>query len=59
MPATQQHQRERAVDLWRAALAEQFATSITDFFDAISLDNSGTYLNGTLLVDVKNARPAG
>ena len=36
---------------WRAALAEQFAGSITDFFHAISLDNTGTYLNGYMLVD--------
>ena len=39
---------------WRAALAEQFSGSITDFFDAISLDNTGTYLNGYMLVDAKN-----
>jgi len=39
---------------WRAALAEQFATSIPEFFDAISLDNTGTYLNGYMLVDAKN-----
>jgi len=36
---------------WRAALAEQFASSITDFFNYISLDNTGTYLNGYMLVD--------
>lgn len=36
---------------WRAALAEQFSASITDFFDNISIDNSGTYLNGYMLVD--------
>jgi hypothetical protein len=36
---------------WRAALAEQFSASISDFFDAISLDNTGTYLNGYMLVD--------
>ena len=36
---------------WRAALAEQFSGSIDDFFDAISLDNTGTYLNGYMLVD--------
>ena len=36
---------------WRAALAEQFSGSITDFFNAISLDNTGTYLNGYMLVD--------
>ncbi len=39
---------------WRAALAEQFSTSIDDFFAAISLDNTGTYLNGYMLVDAKN-----
>ena len=38
---------------WRAALAEQFAGSIDEFFDDISLDNSGTYLNGYMLVDAK------
>lgn len=37
--------------VWRAALAEQFAGSITDFFNVISLDNTGTYLNGYMLVD--------
>ncbi|HJV65655.1 MAG TPA: hypothetical protein VJ550_07980 [Geomonas sp.] len=36
---------------WRAALAEQFSASITDFFDAISLDNTGSYLNGYMLAD--------
>jgi hypothetical protein len=36
---------------WRAALAEQFSGSIPDFFNAISLDNTGTYLNGYMLVD--------
>jgi hypothetical protein len=39
---------------WRAALAEQFSSSITEFFDAMSLDNTGTYLNGYMLVDAKN-----
>ena len=36
---------------WRAAVAEQFSTSIDDFFRYISLDNSGTYLNGYMLID--------
>ena len=36
---------------WRAALAEQFSGSIPDFFAAISLDNTGTYQNGYMLVD--------
>lgn len=36
---------------WRAALAEQFSASITDFFDYMSLDNTGTYLNGYMLAD--------
>lgn len=35
---------------WRAALAEQFSASISEFFDAISLDNTGTYQNGYMLV---------
>lgn len=39
---------------WRAALAEQFSRSIDDFFDAISLDNTGTYLNGYMVVDANN-----
>ncbi|MEJ2229115.1 MAG: hypothetical protein P8Y67_12975 [Alphaproteobacteria bacterium] len=39
---------------WRAALAEQFSSSIDDFFRYISLDNSGTYLNGYMLTDAKN-----
>lgn len=39
---------------WRAALAEQFSSSITEFFNYISLDNTGTYLNGYMLVDAKN-----
>jgi hypothetical protein len=39
---------------WRAALAEQFSSSIQDFFDAISIDNTGTYQNGYMLVDAKN-----
>lgn len=39
---------------WRAALAEQFSSSIPDFFNAISLDNTGTYLNGYMLADANN-----
>jgi len=36
---------------WRIALAAEFATSIDDFFRYVSLDNSGTYLNGYMVVD--------
>ena len=39
---------------WRAALAEQFSTSVSDFFRYISLDNTGTYLNGYMVADAKN-----
>lgn len=39
---------------WRATLAEQFSASITDFFNYISLDNTGTYLNGYMLIDANN-----
>ncbi len=38
---------------WRSTLAEQFSASISDFFNYISLDNSGTYLNGYMLADSK------
>ncbi|UFS70244.1 hypothetical protein LPW11_20510 [Geomonas sp. RF6] len=37
--------------LWRGALAEQFSSSVTEFFDAISIDNSGSYLNGYMVAD--------
>lgn len=36
---------------WRAAAAEMFSKSIEDFYDYISLDNTGTYLNAYMLVD--------
>jgi len=38
---------------WRAALAEQFATSIDEFFNYVSLEPSGTYMNGYMLIDAK------
>ncbi len=37
---------------WRSAAAEMFATSIPDFYEHISIDNTGTYLNGYMLLDV-------
>lgn len=37
---------------WRAAAAEAFATSIADFYEYITTDNTGTYLNGYMLIDV-------
>ena len=38
---------------WRAALAEQFSNSIDEFFQAISLEASGTYMNAYAIVDAK------
>ncbi|MEE9913828.1 MAG: hypothetical protein K4571_19130 [Deltaproteobacteria bacterium] len=38
---------------WRASLAEQFSTSLDDFFNYLSLDNSGTYLSGYIVADSK------
>jgi hypothetical protein len=38
---------------WRAALAEQFATSLDQFFTYISLELSGTYMNGYMVVDAE------
>ncbi|MCH5237123.1 MAG: hypothetical protein J1E95_04915, partial [Muribaculaceae bacterium] len=36
---------------YRSAAAEQFAHNIDEFYDIISIDNTGTYLNGYHLVD--------
>ena len=36
---------------WRAAVAEELSGSLDDFFKYISLDNTGTYLNTSMLVD--------
>lgn len=47
----------RADRLWmylRAALAEQFAGSVDEFYHYLSLEASGTYCNGYMVVDVKN-----
>ncbi len=38
---------------WRATIAEQFATSVDGFFRLITLDNSGTYMNGYMVADAK------
>jgi hypothetical protein len=38
---------------WRATLAEQFAASLDEFFRYVSLEASGTYMNGYLVVDAK------
>jgi hypothetical protein len=39
--------------IWRATLAEQFATSCDEFYKYLSLEASGTYMNGYMVVDVK------
>ena len=36
---------------WRAAAAEGFARSIDEFYDYITIDNTGTYLNAYMIVD--------
>jgi hypothetical protein len=38
---------------WRAALAEQFASSLDEFYAYLSLEPSGTYMNGYMIVDNK------
>jgi len=43
--------------VWRATLAQQFSASIDDFFGAISLDNTGSYLNGYMVAGAKNKEP--
>ncbi len=36
---------------YRAAAAEQFARNIDEFYDYLSMDNTGTYLNGYQVID--------
>lgn len=36
---------------WRASAAEMFARSLDEFYEFVSLDNTGTYLNGYMMVD--------
>ena len=36
---------------WRAAAAESFSRSIEDFYDYLTIDNTGTYLNTYMVVD--------
>lgn len=36
---------------WRAAAAEMFAKDINDFYRHLTIDNTGTYLNGYMLID--------
>lgn len=36
---------------WRSALAEQFASSMDEFYNYLSLEASGTYMNGYMIVD--------
>lgn len=43
---------------WRAAAAEMFAQSIEDFYNYITIDNTGTYLNGYMLIDVNRNETA-
>ena len=37
--------------VWRSAAAEQFASSIEEFYEYLSMDNTATYLNGYMVVD--------
>lgn len=43
---------------WRAAVAEMFATSIDEFYEYITADNTGTYLNGYMLINVNTNETA-
>lgn len=46
----------KILSLWmflRGTLAEQFSSSIDEFFNYISLETSGTYMNGYMVVDAK------
>ena len=41
---------------WRAALAETYARSLEEFFDYLSLENSGTYMNGYQIAEADTKR---
>ncbi len=41
---------------WRAALAEQFSTSIDEFFRFMSLEASGTYMNGYMVANANTGK---
>lgn len=43
---------------WRAAAAEMYAKDIDDFYRHLTIDNTGTYLNGYMLVDVNTNETA-
>ena len=43
---------------WRAAAAEMFAKNIDDFYRHLTIDNTGTYLNGYMLIDVNTNETA-
>jgi hypothetical protein len=52
--ATRSNPRSMALWMfWRAAAAEQFSGSLDDFFRYVSLEASGTYMNGYMIVDTK------
>jgi hypothetical protein len=41
---------------WRAGLAEEFATTIDDFFNFVALEASGTYMNGYMVANAFTER---
>lgn len=48
------YDKTKILGIWltyRSAAAEQFARTIDEFYDYLSMDNTGTYLNGYQIVD--------
>lgn len=43
---------------WRAAAAEMFAKSIDEFYEYLTVANSGTYLNGYMVIDANTNQTA-
>ncbi len=43
---------------WRAAAAEMFARNIDEFYEYLTADNTGTYLNGYMVIDAKTNETA-
>ncbi|MCP4578547.1 MAG: hypothetical protein GY846_19910, partial [Deltaproteobacteria bacterium] len=51
--ATQSEPKTKSLWMaWREALASQFSVSMDDFYDLLSLEASGTYMNSYMVVDV-------
>lgn len=55
------YDKTKILGIWltyRSAAAEQFSRNIQEFYDYLSMDNTGTYLNGYQIVDANTGEMA-